>query len=74
VKLFDRMRRIKRYGLVGGSVSQMMGFEVSKACVRPRPSPTLPPPYLQPMDMRVAFNYFSSTMPATILPITMIMA
>jgi hypothetical protein len=28
---FERIRRIRRYGLIGGSVSLGVGFEVSKA-------------------------------------------
>ena len=35
VELFDRIRRIRRCGLVGGNVSLGVGFEVSKTCVRP---------------------------------------
>jgi hypothetical protein len=30
-ELFERITRIRRYGLVRGSVSLIMGFEVSKA-------------------------------------------
>ena len=35
VELFERIRRIRRYGLVGGSVSLQVGFKVSKAHARP---------------------------------------
>jgi hypothetical protein len=35
VELFERIRRIRRYSLVGGSVSLQVGFKVSKAHARP---------------------------------------
>jgi hypothetical protein len=35
VELFERIRRIRRCGLAGGSVSLGVGFEISKAQVRP---------------------------------------
>jgi hypothetical protein len=31
MELFERIRRIRRHGFVGGSVSLGVGFEVSKA-------------------------------------------
>jgi hypothetical protein len=38
VVLFEGIRKIKRYVLVGGSVSLGVGFEVSKAHAKPRMS------------------------------------
>jgi hypothetical protein len=35
VALFGKIRRIRRCGLVGGSVSLGVGFEVSEALVKP---------------------------------------
>ena len=41
VELFERIRRIRGCGLVRESMSLLLGFEASKACVRPRlPMPT----------------------------------
>ena len=36
VALFERIRRVRRRGLVGGSVSLRVNFDVSKAHARPR--------------------------------------
>jgi hypothetical protein len=35
VELFERITRVGRYGLVGRSVSLVVGFEVSEAFSRP---------------------------------------
>ena len=35
VELFERVRKMRRHGLVGGSVSLGVGFEVSEALVKP---------------------------------------
>ena len=35
VKLFDRIRRVRRHGLLGGSMSLGVGFELSKAHTGP---------------------------------------
>jgi len=37
------LRRIRRYGLVGGGVSLEVGFEISKAHTRPTLGSSLPP-------------------------------
>jgi hypothetical protein len=57
VALFERIRRIRRCGLVGGSVSLRVGFEVSEAQAKPKET--------LPVEQDVALNYFSSTMSAT---------
>jgi hypothetical protein len=66
VALFERIRRIRRCGLVGGSVS--LGFEFFKAHARSRGCLSLPV-----MFAAVAVNYFSSALPVTILSTMMIM-
>ena len=61
MELLDRIRRFRRCGLVGGSVSLGMDFEVSKAYARP--SLCLSP------DQDVALGYYSSTcLHTTMLP------
>lgn len=69
VVLFERIRRIRRHGLIRGSVSLEEGFEVSIAHAR-FGSLSLA------ADQDVVLKYFPSTtpaMPATMLPGTMIM-
>ena len=41
MELFGRIRKIRICGLVGGSISLEVGFEVSKAHARPRVSLSL---------------------------------
>jgi hypothetical protein len=43
VELFERVRKMRRHGLVGGSVSLRVGFEVSEAHDKPRLSVSLCP-------------------------------
>ena len=60
--LFARIRRIKRGGLVGGSVSLGMDFEISKAHTKTRVSLSLP------TDQGVVFSYcFNIYLYATML-------
>ena len=51
VALFEKIKRIRRCGLVGGSVSLGVGFEISKAHAKPRVSLL--------MDLSVALSYSS---------------
>ena len=55
--LFEEIRRIKRCGLVGGSLSLWVSFEVSNASARPECVSL-------PADEDVALGYCSGTMPA----------
>ena len=55
VVLFERIKQIRRCGLVGGSVSLEMSFEVSKVCVKCGVSFSLP------FACESAPNCFSST-------------
>jgi hypothetical protein len=65
VALFKRIRRMRRCGLVGGSWSLRVDFEVSKAHARPRLS-------FSPLtDQDVALNLFSSVCLHTIMLLTM---
>jgi hypothetical protein len=67
VALFERLRWIRRCGLVGRNVSLGMGFELSKAHAKPRVS-------LSVMDQKVALSYCpSACLQAAMLPATMIM-
>lgn len=66
VELFDRIRKVRRSGLIGRSVSLVVGLEVSKA----QPGSVSWPPAL-PASHNVALKDFPSTMrakPAEILP------
>ena len=58
---------VDRSGLVGGSVSLGMGFEVSNAQARPSVSLSL---FLLPedLDVELSASYLSSTMSATLPP------
>ena len=72
VELFDRIRRIRRCGLVGGSVSlggRGVGFEVSEAYCQPRVF------LFQSMDHDIVLSYCSSLcLPAAMLPAMIIIA
>lgn len=39
VELFDRVSKIRRYGIIGEGVSLGVGFEIAKALSRPSPLP-----------------------------------
>lgn len=65
VELFGRIKRIRRGDLVGGSVSPWVGSEVSKALTGPRLAVSLP------VHQDAALSY-TNTMPATMLPATLL--
>ena len=68
VALFERIRRIRKYGFVGRNVSLGVGgrgFEVSKADARPDLSLSLP------IDNDVDFSYCSRVRCTTMHPATM---
>jgi hypothetical protein len=58
--LFENITRIRRYSLVGESVTLEVGFEVSKRPCQTQSSPTL----TGQVGQDVTLNYFSNTRPA----------
>ena len=65
--IFERIRRIKRCGLVRENVSLGVGFDVSKSHLRPRLSLSLL------TDHNVSLSYCSSTcLSAAMLPTTIV--